>query len=103
MTRPANRRRSKSKPARSADISKPRVQLLTTPQLVQLARRRRSTVEAYIVLNGGLRATHWLTYLGEGNYLTEGIDGEEYETTADDFTKAYAWVGEGAMWHVDDA
>lgn len=75
--------------------------LLTTRQLLRTARWRRVPVEAYLVLNGGLRATHLLTYLGEGAYVAEGIDSEEYETTAREFQRSYAWVGTGPVWHLD--
>jgi hypothetical protein len=57
--------------------------------------------EAHLVLNGGLRATHLFTYLGNGVYLIEGIDGEEYETTAREFAKFCAWVGQEPVWHLD--
>ncbi len=58
-------------------------------------------IEAHLVLNGGLRATHLFNYLGKGVYLTEGIDGEEYKTTAREFAKTYAWAGTGRIWHLD--
>ncbi len=75
--------------------------ILSTRRLLRLVRRRNAIVEAHLVLNGGLRATHWFTYQEKSAYLTEGIDGEEYETTAREFAKTYAWAGTGAIWHLD--
>ena len=103
MSQKGIRRRSKFKSAQCTGSSKSCGRLLTTYQHIQLARRRQTTVEAYMVLIGGLRATHWLTYIGWGNYIGEVIDSDEYETTADEFAKTYAWVGDGAVWHLDGA
>ncbi len=86
-------------PPRSSGI--PKKLILSTHQLFHMVRRRKAMIEAHLVLNGGLRATHLFTYLGKGVYLTEGIDGEEYETTAREFAKSYAWVGQGPVWHLD--
>ncbi len=68
-----------------------------------MARRRKRIVEAHLVLNGGLQATHWFTYLGKGIYRTEGIDGEEYQTTACEFQSSYRWIGSDPVWHLDAA
>lgn len=80
----------------------PEKHILTTRQIFRMARQRKTMIEAHLVLNGGLRATHFFTYLRKGFYLTEGIDGEEYKTTAREFAKSYAWVGHGPVWHLDD-
>lgn len=80
---------------------RPKGRAITTRQLLQRARRSGLTTEVYLVLNGGLRATHWLTYLGKGLYVAEGIDGEEEKMTAREFGEAYAWVGTGPVWHID--
>jgi hypothetical protein len=68
-----------------------------------MARRRKRIIEAHLVPNGGMRATHWFSYLGKGIYLTEGIDGEEYQTTAREFNSAYAWIGRSPVWRLDAA
>ncbi len=88
-----------SPPLASSGISKKLI--LSTRQLFQMVRQRKAIIEAHLVLNGGLRATHLFTYLGKGVYWTEGIDGEEYETTAREFAKSHAWVGQGPVWHLD--
>ncbi len=91
----------KSLPVPRASSGIPKKLILSTRQLFQMVRRRKAMIEAHLVLNGGLRATHLFTYLGNGVYLTEGIDGEEYETTAREFAKSHAWVGQGPVWHLD--
>ncbi len=75
--------------------------VVTTRELFAITRRQHHPVEAHLVLNGGLRATHWFTYLGKGVYLTEGIDGVEDEMTAREFKQLYAWLGTGPVWHLD--
>ncbi len=92
--------RSLPVPPRSSGI--PKKLILSTHELFQMVGLRKAMVEAHLLLNGGLRATHLFTYLGKGVYLTEGIDGEEYETTAREFAKSYAWVGQGPVWHLDN-
>ncbi len=93
---------NKSLPVPPASSGIPKKLVLSTRQLFQVVRRQKAMIEAHLVLNGGLRATHLFTYLGNGVYLTEGIDGEEYETTAREFAQSYDWVGEGPVWHLDN-
>ncbi len=75
--------------------------VVTTRELFAMTRRRHHPVEAHLVLNYGLRATHWFTYLGKGIYLTEGIDGVEDKMTAREFARIYAWLGTDPVWHLD--
>ena len=95
-------RASRSLPSPPVSSGVPEKPILTTREIFQMVRRRKATIEAHLVLNGGLRATHWFAYVGKGVYLTEGIDGEEYKTTAREFGRSYAWLGQGPVWHLDN-
>lgn len=101
MSNKAHPRSKKRNRVRQTRKRQPRGRTITTRQLLQRARRGRLTTEAYLILNGGLRATHWLTYVGKGLYVAEGIDGEEEHMTAREFGKAYAWAGTRPVWHID--
>lgn len=74
---------------------------LTTSELLRRVRQRAMTcTEACLVLNGGARATHVLSYDGNGTYLHEGIDGVSEVTTGRAFTRAYAWLGKRRVWRI---
>jgi len=76
----------------------PSTLLLNTIELVKhLKANENSYVEASLCLNGGARSTHFLNYVGSILY-DEGCDGEERETTLEEFANDSFYGNPNARW-----
>jgi hypothetical protein len=72
--------------------------LLTTVELVALVKANEGEyVEASLCLNGGAKSTHFLIYM-QGIMYDEGCDGEERETTLEEFENHPFYSKRNARW-----
>jgi len=68
----------------------------TTEELVEILKKSEICVEASLRLNYGGLSTHFLNY-ADGILYDEGCDGEEFETTLEEFATRY-WNRQWKIW-----
>ena len=77
---------------------------ITSSELLARANRNKAGqggfLEPFLVLNGGLRATHFIASNGNGAYFHAGIDGKSDQVTGAEFLSDYP-DALGAIWWVE--